>query len=44
VKWAESRLEGFIEVVGMEMGVELGGNDAFQGFGRGTGGWRWGDS
>ena len=33
MKWAESRLEGFVEVIGLEMGVELGGNDAFKGFG-----------
>ena len=33
MEWAESRLEGFEEVVGLEMGVELSGDDAFQGFG-----------
>ena len=32
MKWAESRLEGFVEVIGLEMGMELGG-----GFGEGFG-------
>ena len=26
MKWAESRLEGFVEVIGLEVGVELGGD------------------
>lgn len=29
----ETRLEEFIQVVGLEVGMELGGDDAFQGFG-----------
>lgn len=33
VKWAKSRLEFFEDIVGLEVGVELGGGDAFQGFG-----------
>lgn len=33
MKWAETRLEGFEEVVGLEVGMELGGDDAFQCFG-----------
>ena len=33
MKWAETRLEGFKEIVGLEVGVELGGDDAFKCFG-----------
>ena len=29
----EARLKGFVEVVGVEVGVKLGGNDALKGFG-----------
>ena len=34
MKGTETRLEGFIEEVRLEMGVELGGDQAFQGFGQ----------
>lgn len=40
VMWANSRLEGFEEVVGLEGGVVLGGDDVFWGFG---GKWEVGD-
>ena len=33
MKWPEIRLEGFIEVVRLAMGVKLGGYNAFQIFG-----------
>lgn len=29
---AETRLKGFVQVIGLVVGVGLGGNDAFQGF------------
>ena len=33
VEGAEARLEGFKKVIGVEMGLELCGDDAFKGFG-----------
>ena len=40
VKWAESRLEGFIEVIGLEMWCGVGRRRCVRGFWRGTRGWR----
>lgn len=33
VEGAKARLEGFKQVVGMQVGLELGGDEAFEGFG-----------